>query len=237
MNCAAEPGPAGIVPSEMADSPSQKTAAVEARPGKRDRLVAAAVQLLHQHGIERTTLADIAQLADVPAGNVYYYFKTKDDVIAAVVEAHVQQVRTTLESIDSGHRSPKARLKALVRELGGQSEMVARYGCPFGSLCSEIDKRLDAPDFAVADLMLVIIGWAEEQFREMGHGSQARDLAIDLLAAYQGNALLANTLRDPKILSGAARRLDRWIDGVCADRQTMPGTRSDLAAARRKRRQ
>src|ERR1035438_7760510 len=107
VNCAAEPGPAGIVSSEMSDSPSQKTAAVEARPGKRDRLVAAAVQLLHQHGIERTTLADIAQLADVPAGNVYYYFKSKDDVIAAVVEAHVQQVRTTLESIDSGHRSPK----------------------------------------------------------------------------------------------------------------------------------
>jgi hypothetical protein len=48
----------------------------------------------------------------------------------------------------------------------------------------------------------------------MGHGSQARDLAIDLLAAYQGNALLANTLRDPKILSGAARRLDRWIDAL-----------------------
>ncbi len=198
----------------MTDSSGQKSATAEARPGKRDRLAAAAAQLLHQHGIERTTLADIAQLADVPAGNVYYYFKTKDDVIAAVVEAHVQQVRTTLSSIDSGHRSPKARLKALVHELGGQSEVVAQYGCPLGSLCSEIDKRLDAPDFAVANLMLVTIGWAEEQFREMGHGSQARDLAVDLLASYQGSALLANTLRDPKILSTTTRRLDRWIDSL-----------------------
>ena len=187
---------------------------VEKRPGKRDRLVAAAVQLLHQQGIERTTLADIAELADVPAGNVYYYFKTKDDVIAAVVEAHIQQVRTTLATLGSGHRSPKARLKALVRALGGQSEIVAQYGCPLGSLCSEIDKRLDAPDFAVAELMLVIIGWSEEQFREMGYGSDAHDLAVDLLGAYQGSALLANTLRDPKILSGAARRLDRWIDAL-----------------------
>jgi len=131
-----------------------------------------------------------------------------------VVEAHVQQVRTTLASIDSGHRSPKARLKALVRELSGQSEAVAQYGCPLGSLCSEIDKRVDAPDFAVAELMLVIIGWADEQFREMGYGGESRDLAVDLLAAYQGSALLANTLRDSGILSGAARRVDRWIDAL-----------------------
>ena len=50
-------------------------------------------QLLHQQGIERTTLADIAKAADVPPGNVYYYFKTKDEVIAAVIEAHAQRSR------------------------------------------------------------------------------------------------------------------------------------------------
>jgi TetR/AcrR family transcriptional regulator, transcriptional repressor for nem operon len=196
----------------MTDSPPQKTTGVQHRPGKRERLVAAAVQLLHQRGIERTTLAEIAQLADVPAGNVYYYFKTKDDVIAAVVAAHAEQVGSALAAIDSRSRSPKARLKALVQELAGQSQVVARYGCPLGSLCSELDKRLDAPDFAGAKLMLMIIDWAEAQFRELGHGRQSRELAVDLLAAYEGSALLANTMRDPKILSGASRRIERWID-------------------------
>ena len=41
----------------------------------------------------------------MPPGNVYYYFKTKDDVIAAVIEAHAQQVRTTLAAIDARERS------------------------------------------------------------------------------------------------------------------------------------
>jgi TetR/AcrR family transcriptional repressor of nem operon len=196
----------------MTDSPSPKTAAVQQRPGKRERLVAAAVELLHQRGIERTTLADIAQLANVPAGNVYYYFKTKDDVIGAVVAAHADQIRATLESIDARDRSPKGRLKALVQELAGQSEIVAQYGCPLGSLCSEIDKRLDASDFAAADMMRLLIDWAEKRFRELGHGSQSRGLALDLLAAYEGNALLANTMRDPKLLAEAASRIARWID-------------------------
>lgn len=195
----------------MTDSASDQATATERRPGKRERLVAAATQLLHQQGIERTTLADIANAADVPAGNVYYYFKTKDEVIAAVIEAHAQQIKTTLAAIDTHHRSPRSRLKAFVREFTAQGELVARHGCPLGSLCSELGKRVRQPSFAEAQLMRLPIEWAEEQFRSLGR-RDAHDLALDLLAAYEGNALLANTLRDPSVLARAARRLDHWID-------------------------
>jgi TetR/AcrR family transcriptional regulator, transcriptional repressor for nem operon len=195
----------------MTDSSSGQATATGPRPGKRERLIAAAAQLLHQQGIERTTLADMAQAADVPAGNVYYYFKTKDDVIAAVIGAHVQQIETTLALIDAQHRSPKGRLKAFVREFTGQSEIVAQHGCPLGSLCSELGKRVEQSSFADADLMRLPIEWAERQFRSLGR-RDAHDLALDLLAAYEGNALLANTLHDPSVLSSAARRLNRWID-------------------------
>jgi len=197
--------------SKMTDSISDQATAVGRRPGKRERLIAAAMQLLHQQGIERTTLADMAKAADVPAGNVYYYFKTKDDVIAAVIEAHVQQIKTTLAFIDARHRSPKSRLKAFVREFTAQSEAVARYGCPLGSLCSELDKRVEQSSLPVAELMRLPIEWADDQFRSLGR-PDARDLAFDLLAAYEGSALLANTMHDPRALSRAARRIDDWID-------------------------
>ena len=196
----------------MTDSDPGLTA-VTGRPAKRERLVAAAAELLHEHGIERTTLAGIALAADVPAGNVYDYFKTKDDVIAAVVDAHAQQVTTTLAVIDSHHRSPRGRLKAFVREFTAQSELVAQHGCPLGSLCSEIGKRVGQSDFATAELMSLLIEWAERQFRSLGR-HDAHDLALDLIAAYEGTALLANTLRDPSVLSGAARRLNHWIDSL-----------------------
>ncbi len=179
--------------------------------GKRQRLIAAASRLLHQQGAEKTTLADIAQAADVPVGNVYYYFKTKDDIIAAVIEAHVELAKAALTSIDTSHRSPKSRLKALVAEYADQSEVIALYGCPHGSLCSELDKRSGPPDFAVAELMRVPIEWAEEQFRALGR-PDAHDLAVSLIAAYEGSALLANTFRDPDILVREARRLNRWIN-------------------------
>jgi TetR/AcrR family transcriptional repressor of nem operon len=195
----------------MTDSASGQATATGQRPGKRERLVAAATQLLHQHGVERTTLADIAQAADVPAGNVYYYFKTKDEVIAAVIEAHAQQVKTTLAFIDTHHRSPRSRLKAFVREFTAQGEIVAQYGCPLGSLCSELGKRVRQSSLAEAELMRLPIEWAERQFRSLGR-RDAHDLALDLMAAYEGSALLASTLRDPSLLSRSGRRLNHWID-------------------------
>jgi TetR/AcrR family transcriptional regulator, transcriptional repressor for nem operon len=198
--------------SEMTNSLERAPEGAAGQPaGKRQRLIGAASQLLHQQGVEKTTLAEIAQAADVPAGNVYYYFKTKDDIVAAVIEAHVQQARAALAAIDSRHRSPRSRLNALVGEYADQSEVIALYGCPHGSLCSELDKRPASPDFAVAELMRVPIEWAQEQFRALGR-RDARDLAVSLIAAYEGSALLANTFRDPDILAREARRLNRWID-------------------------
>jgi len=63
------------------------------RGGKRERLVASAGDLLHRQGAFATTLVQVAEAAGVPPGNVYYYFKTKDDLIRAVIEARTEQVR------------------------------------------------------------------------------------------------------------------------------------------------
>ena len=97
--------------------------------------------------------------------------------------------------------------------LTDQRDLVAASGCPQGSLCSELDKRGDALAGECAPLMAMPIDWAEQQFREMGR-RDARDLAVALMAAYQGIALLTNTFRDPQLMTREARRLDRWIDSL-----------------------
>ena len=181
-------------------------------PDKRQRLVEGARLLLHQQGVEKTTLGDIAQAADVPVGNVYYYFKTKDELVQAAIDAQAQDIETALASLDS-HRSPKARLKAFVKLITAQREVAARYGCPYGTLCSELNKRDDGLGQAGDKLMQLWIDWAERQFRAMGR-RDARDLAVALIASYQGITLLTNTFRQPELIVREARRLERWIDSL-----------------------
>ena len=111
------------------------------------------------------------------------------------------------------HSAPQDRLKALVRALVDQREIAAQYGCPVGTLCSELDKRADGLDRAAATVMQLLIDWSGQQFRSMGR-PDAQDLSVALVAAYQGISLLTNTFRDPELMTSEGRRLERWIDSL-----------------------
>jgi AcrR family transcriptional regulator len=192
--------------SEMTNS-TRKTGG-----GKRERLVESATGLIHEQGVHRTTLADVAGHADVPLGNVYYYFKSKDELVGAVIDCYKDQATALIQGFER-HRSPQARLKALVRNWADMRDAVARHGCPMGTLCAELDKDDGGRDREAAAIMGLIIDWAESQYRQLGR-NDARDLAVALFASIQGAALLANTLRDPTILTRQGRLLERSIDAL-----------------------
>jgi TetR/AcrR family transcriptional regulator, transcriptional repressor for nem operon len=192
--------------SEMANS-AGKTGG-----GKRERLVESATGLIHEQGVHRTTLADVAGRADVPLGNVYYYFKSKDELVGAVLDGYRVEAAALIQGFER-HRSPQARLKALVRNWADMRDAVARHGCPMGTLCAELDKDDRGRDREAAAVIGLIIDWAESQYRQLGR-SDARDLAVALFAGIQGAALLANTFRDPAILTRQGRLLERSIDAL-----------------------
>ncbi|MEV4566395.1 TetR/AcrR family transcriptional regulator [Nonomuraea sp. NPDC049419] len=182
------------------------------RPGKRERLAGAAVQVLHERGVEKTTLADIARAADVPVGNVYYYFKTKDQLIQAAIDEHGRELDTLIAGLEQ-LPVPQERLKALLRGWMSRPDVTARFGCPTGTLASELDKRDDGLDKAIAGVMRRLLDWVETQFAAMGR-ADARELAVGLFASYQGVALLTNTFRDPELMTVEGHRLERWIDSL-----------------------
>jgi AcrR family transcriptional regulator len=173
--------------------------------------------LVHEQGAQATTLAEVAKAADVPAGNVYYYFKTKDELLQAAVDEHAAHQHAALLQLES-EPTPAARLKAFIEMGAGEADLAARYGCPQGSLCSELDKRHDELSQNAVNLMRIPIDWVERQFTAMGR-RDARELAIALMAAYQGISLLTNTFGDPDMMVREGRRLERWIDSLAAEQE------------------
>ncbi|MFE7674499.1 TetR/AcrR family transcriptional regulator [Streptomyces albidoflavus] len=180
---------------------------------KRRRLTAAAAQVLHEQGVERTTLADIARAADVPVGNVYYYFKTKDELVQAALSehsAHLDQLTSRLDELPD----PRDRLKALIEAWVGQRDIAARYGCPTGTLAVELDKRADGTlDAEAGTVIRRLLEWTGHQFRALGL-PDPDELAVTLVSGYQGMSLLANALRDPEIMTRQGARLLHWLDSL-----------------------
>ena len=81
----------------------------------RSRLIQAATKTTHRHGFNLTTLADIAKEAKIPLGNVYYYFKTKDELGDAIVEHRGNKApcQVRLTEFDSDQQADTAHIDDL----------------------------------------------------------------------------------------------------------------------------
>ena len=93
----------------------------------RQRVVQATYELHRTRGIAATSFRDIAERADVAIGTVYHHFPEYDDVIRAC-GAHTMVVsRPPTAAIFEGIRSPRERLRVLVRELFRFYDRIPEY--------------------------------------------------------------------------------------------------------------
>src|SRR5260221_1321326 len=170
-----------------------------AQRDKRTRLIETATKLAYGRGFRETSLADIAEAARVPVGNVYYYFKTKEQLAKAVVERLLEEFRAARAEWDR-LSAPEERLLAFVSSIQANRERLARGGCPLGSLCSELHKEVVALAKKSATLFTEPIGWLQKQFRAAGHDKDSRELAMHLFSAYQRMTSVGHCAKDPYAL-------------------------------------
>lgn len=180
---------------------------------KRSRLLEAASKLVHAHGFNQTTLADIAQEAKVPLGNVYYYFKTKEDIGSALIEHRANLYR---DIIDSWNKlpDPKQRILALIQMVSDERDVLAKSGCPIGSLCQELHKDGGPLAEKSATLLAAILTWSEQQFRQLGKDKESSDLALHLVSVLQGASLLTHTFNQPELVARETARLGEWVKSL-----------------------
>lgn len=183
------------------------------RSDKRERLLAAARDVIHQRGYGATTLAIIADEADVPLGNVYYYYKTKTDILTAVLAEHRQGVAEKIRAASKA-KSPQGQLIAFLDSSVARREIVARFGCPYGTLSQELEK-LGLPQTEESKLLIEEQRlWMEGRFREMGHGPRSPSLALELICAMQGTCVVSQALKNPDVMTQRFSALTQWIQSL-----------------------
>lgn len=179
----------------------------------RERIVEAAQGLIYVQGYHETSFTDIARAADIPRGNFYHYFKTKDAILRSVIDRWLQTLRRFLTDLEGREHDPRKRILGLVRLPVEHAEALLNYGCPYGSLNVELGKRrpdeVDSADPSV--LLRYPVEWLEVQFRGMGRDDDGYLLALQTLGRLQGAAVMCNALGSRDYLDYEVSALEEWI--------------------------
>jgi TetR/AcrR family transcriptional regulator, transcriptional repressor for nem operon len=184
-----------------------------AQADKRTRLIEAAAKLVYERGFANTALSDIAEEAEVPLGNVYYYFKTKAEIGDAIVARQLAALESQRLSWERA-RTPKGRLRAFIQMTIDNREVLAAGGCPVGSLCAELLKVDGTLSETANRPLTALLAWIESQFDALGRRKEKRALALHLLAALQGVSLLAHSCNDPRMVILEGDHLKAWIEDL-----------------------
>ncbi|MDD5366648.1 MAG: TetR/AcrR family transcriptional regulator [Gallionellaceae bacterium] len=165
----------------------------------------------YEHGYDGTSFSHIVEASGLYRGNIYHYFKTKDDILKAVIDLHLKEFGELLARWDQEFTDPKEKLIAFVDMLTGRKAELVQYGCPIGSMNMELGKGrrdLQKPARALFDLFR---DWLAGCFKEMGKDDKAKSLALHLLGRAQGITVIAHVYQDPKLLRRETTNLQTWI--------------------------
>lgn len=178
----------------------------------RDDIVEAADGLFYRHGFDHTSFADIAETVRISRGNFYYYFKTKDEILDAVIARRLTKTRAMLDQWEMAGETPAARLRSFIDMLIANRTDIKRYGCPVGTLCTELAKLGHAAKDDAKALFMLFRVWLRRQFELLGRKADADELAMHLLMRSQGVATLATAFQDEAFIRHEVQQMHAWLD-------------------------
>lgn len=182
----------------------------------RDHIVEAADRLFYAQGFEHTSFADIADAVRISRGNFYYHFKSKDEILDAVIAARLGATRSMLEKWEIEGRDPEARIQRFIHILIDNRAKIRRHGCPVGTLCTELAKLNHASRAEANRLFTLFRTWLRRQFVLLGRKADADRLAMHLLARSQGVATLATAFQDDAFIRQEVQQMCDWLKACAA---------------------
>jgi AcrR family transcriptional regulator len=181
----------------------------------RDRIVEAADRLFYESGFEHTSFSHVAEAVGISRGNFYFHFKTKDEILHAVIGRRLANTRQMLEQWEKSGEQPADRIRSFIHILIANRAKIMAYGCPVGTLSNELAK-LDhvAKDDAVR-LFTLFREWLARQFVALGREADADALALHILMRSQGVATLATAFRDEDFIRREVEDMNAWLETCC----------------------
>lgn len=177
----------------------------------KQQVIKAADQLFYKKGYNLTSFSDIAAVSKIPRGNLNYYFKTKDEVLIAVIQYRVNEMKLMLQGWEKEFATPFERLQRYVQIIPNVKNEVISYGCPMGTLNSELGKVQRDLQIISKEQFSVFENWMKKQFQVMGWGKKSGELAMHLMVLTQGLATMTYIHQDARMIQKELKLTTSWL--------------------------
>lgn len=188
----------------------------------RDRIVQAALYLFWLQGYTATGIAQILERGQAKAGSFYYFFKTKEALLLAVLDLYVQTLQPIVVApVLSEIADPIGRVFGILEFY--RRNLLATgctYGCPIGRLALEIPEEQFRVHKRLADNF---DGWtaavekclqdASERFPK---GTNLKTLSQFVLTVMEGGVMQARAHRDVAPFDASVEHLRGYFQLLAA---------------------
>lgn len=185
----------------------------EARQDNRQRIIEAANHLFYIKGYNQASFADLADELGISKGNLHYHFRSKDDLLEAIIALRMQSIENNLAQWDDEFPHPKDKLRRYAQILLNEETNLVRYGCPLGSLNMELGKTQQGLRDRSRDMFDLFQHWLDKAFQQMGC-KDSRTLSTHLITMVQGAALMTFVYADGDLLKSEHNKILEWIDSL-----------------------
>lgn len=133
----------------------------------RGKLLQTAAHLFHKKGFERTTVRDLASAVGIQSGSIFHHFKSKDEILRAVMEETIRYNTALMRAALAEAGSVRERALALIRcelqsIMGGSGEAMAVLVYEWRSLSRGGQGQVLALRDIYEDLWLEVLGQAKD---------------------------------------------------------------------------
>ncbi len=177
----------------------------------KQRIIEKADELFYQRGYEKTSFSDIASAVNISRGNFYYHYKTKDEILDAVIQSRLCSIQHILHEWEQSEADTRKLIHRFIDLMTHNKSNISQYGCPVGTLCLELSKIQHAMRDNATQIFGLLRRWLVEQFEKLGKPDKADQLAMHLLTRTQGLSTMMTTFDDDFYVS-EIQALKEWVD-------------------------
>lgn len=170
----------------------------------RDRIIQAATKLFYGEGIRAVSLDAVAEKAGVTKRTLYYHFSSKDNLVAAYLEARDQPNLTILKRwFAEGEGDLAEKVRAIFSNLANSARSPKWRGCGFLRTTAELANLPGHPAITVGKAhKKKFEAWLEQTFAEAGI-IDAPELARQVIVLMDGSFATVLLHRDPSYMETA----------------------------------